>query len=73
MELTCWSSQLHLWNGRDAHPKVPHITIDTDASLTSWGAIWPSMFIDLAGLPYINVVGSNTKLEDQAGTASRED
>ena len=34
-----WSSQLHLWNGRDVHHKVPDMVIDTDASLTGWGAV----------------------------------
>ena len=38
-ELTWWSTQLRLWNGRDVHPWLPDMRIDTDASLTGWGAV----------------------------------
>ena len=38
-ELTWWSTQLHLWNGRDVRPQVPDMRINTDAKLTGWGAV----------------------------------
>jgi len=38
-ELMWWSTQLHLWNGRDVCPKVPDMIIDTDVSLTGWGIV----------------------------------
>ena len=42
-ELKSWSSQLHHWNGRDVHPKAPDMMINTDASLTGWGAVCNSV------------------------------
>jgi len=38
-ELMWWSTQLHLWNGRDVYPKVLDMTTNTDASLTGWRAV----------------------------------
>ena len=34
-----YGTQLHTWNGRDVHPWVPDMVLETDASLLGWGAV----------------------------------